>query len=279
MTITNNQKNTKDPLIPIKAVIKDIISETEDVKTFKIEPETTIDFLPGQCAMLSVFGVGEAMFSISSPPGKKELDFSIKHIGQVTEALHQAEPRQELGIRGPYGNNFPIEEIKGKNLLFIGGGIGLAPLRPLIYYALENPQQFGNLQLIYGARTPDDLVFKRDLYDNWPEYGNMEIKLSSDVEAPDWNGFVGFVPQYMEKLQPSPENTMAITCGPPIMIKFVLQGLEKLGFPPEQVITTLENRMKCGVGKCGRCNIGEKYVCSHGPVFYLSELQELKGEF
>ncbi|WP_353893986.1 FAD/NAD(P)-binding protein [Proteinivorax hydrogeniformans] len=267
-----------NPLVPVNGEVIEIIEESKDVKTFRVKPEKDINHLPGQCAMLSLFGVGEAIFSISSPPKRDYLDFSIKKTGKVTDILHQIEEGQQLGIRGPYGNHFPFEEIKGKDLLFIGGGIGLAPLRSLIKYALDNRDDYGNLQLIYGSRTPEDLIFERDIYKNWPS-DTFKVNLAVDVESPGWDGFVGFVPQYLEELAPDPKNTVAITCGPPIMIKFVLQTLEKLGFSEEQVITTLEYKMKCGVGKCGRCNIDDQYVCKDGPVFYLKELKQLKGEF
>ncbi len=269
-----------NPLVPVKGKVVNIRDETPDIKTFEIKPPS--DFpkhFPGQCAMISVFGTGEALFSISSPPQEDHLEFSIKKIGKVTEQLHSIEQGQEIGIRGPYGNGFPVEKVKGKNLLFIGGGIGLAPLRSLIKYVLYNKEDYGNCQLIYGARTPEDLAFKEDIFENWSKNNDINVNLSVDVESSDWgswDGYVGFVPQYLEELAPSPENTIAFTCGPPIMIKFVVEALEKLGFEPYQVVTTLEYKMKCGVGKCGRCNIGEKYVCKDGPVFTLEELQRLE---
>ncbi|UMZ75465.1 FAD/NAD(P)-binding protein [Natranaerofaba carboxydovora] len=265
-----------NPLVPAKAKIVSIREETSDIKTFEVEPPPEFPkHIPGQCAMVSVFGVGEALFSITSPPEEDNLEFSIKKTGKVTDELHSMEAGTEIGLRGPYGNGFPVEEVKGKNLLFIGGGIGLAPLRSLIKYALNNKEDYGSLQLIYGARTPDDLAFKKDIYENWPNNSDISVNLSVDVESPGWDGYVGFVPQYLEELSPSPEDTITFTCGPPIMIKFVVQGLEKLGFTPSQVISTLEYKMKCGVGKCGRCNIGEQYVCKDGPVFTLEELKEL----
>lgn len=268
----------KNPLVPINGKVVEIINESRDVKTFRVKPESEIKHLPGQCAMLSLFGIGEAIFSISSSPNRELLDFSIKKTGKVTDVLHEIEEGQQLGIRGPYGNHFPAEEIKGKNLLFVGGGIGLAPLRSLIEYALDNRKDYGKLRLIYGSRTPEDLIFHKDIFEKWPR-DDFEVNLTVDAESPNWNGYVGYVPQYLEELAPSPKDTVAITCGPPIMIKYVLQTLERLGFKEDQVVTTLEYKMKCGVGKCGRCNIDDKYVCKDGPVFYLKELNQLKGEF
>lgn len=269
-----------NPLIPMGGKIINIITESSDVKTFQIKPEKPLNQIPGQCAMISLLGVGEALFSITSPPGRDYLEFSIKRVGKLTEALHQLDVGAEVGIRGPYGNGFPVEDLKGKNLLFIGGGIGLAPLRSLVQYALDHREEYPNkFQLVYGARSVDDLIFERDIFESWPKEKDFEMNLSVDVENPNWKGFVGFVPQYLEELRPDPKETMAIICGPPIMIKFTLQTLEKLGFDPKQIITTLEYKMKCGIGKCGRCNLDEHYVCKDGPVFYLSELKKIKNDF
>ena len=189
----------------------------------------------------------------------------------------------EVGCGGrcawPYGNGFPVEIMKGKDMLFIGGGIGLAPLRSLINYCVVNREDFGKLDVLYGARSPADLVFKYDLFDNWPKVKEMDVYVTVDHGDDDWKGKVGFVPAYLEELNPAPEGKIAVVCGPPIMIKFVLQALEKLGFTDEQVITTLEMRMKCGIGKCGRCNIGSDYICLDGPVFSLAELKKLPPEW
>ena len=265
--------------MPIRGEVLKITPESPDVKTFFVKPEQDISHLPGQCCMLSLFGVGEAIFSISSPPGQEYMEFSIKQTGLVTDALHAIGEGQQLGIRGPYGNHFPVQDLLGKNLLFIGGGIGLAPLRSLIEYALDRRDSFGQMRLIYGARTQQDLIFKDDLQERWPQEKDFQVNLAVDTPQDNWSGFVGYVPSFLEQLAPSPENTVAVTCGPPIMIKYVLETLGRLGFADDQVVTTLEYKMKCGVGKCGRCNLGDKYVCKDGPVFYLKELNQLKGEF
>jgi NAD(P)H-flavin reductase len=207
------------------------------------------------------------------------MEMSIKKTGSVTNYLHDVERGFQIGIRGPYGNGFPVEAFRHKDLLFIGGGIGLAPLRSLIGYCLANRQEFGKIDIVYGARTAEDLVYRVDLFQNWPNAHNTNVYLTIDVKQEGWSRHVGFVPQYMEEIGFLPENRMALTCGPPIMIKFVLQGLQRLGFKPEQIITTLELRMKCGVGKCGRCNIGDKYVCKDGPVFTYAELMKLPSEY
>lgn len=269
-----------NPLIPMKGKVINIVTESSDVKTFQIDPEIPLNHMPGQCAMLSLLGIGEALFSITSPPGRDYVEFSIKKIGKLTEVLHQLEIGDEIGIRGPYGNGFPVESLRGKNLLFIGGGIGLAPLRSLIQYALDYRKQYsGKFQLVYGARSVEDLIFYEDIFESWPGTKNFEVNPAVDTADPNWTGFVGYVPQYLEQLVPSPQNTVAITCGPPVMIKYVLKTLEKLGFKPDQIITTLEYKMKCGIGKCGRCNLDEHYLCKDGPVFYLDDLQKIKNDF
>jgi len=266
-------------LIPQKGKIIKIIQESPDVKTFYISTlagEKPFTPLPGQLAMFSLPLVGEAMFSITSQ-GSNHLELAIKEVGQLTEVIHQVEEGQECGIRGPYGNGFPLDYCQGKDLLFIGGGIGLAPVRSLINYCILNREKFGKLIVVYGARTMDDLVFKDDLMHNWPQVENMEVHVTIDRAEEGWDGHVGFVPAFVEELGFSPLTT--ITCGPPIMIKFVLQALEKMGFLDEEVITTLEMKMKCGVGKCGRCNIGSHYVCLDGPVFTLAQLKKLPKEY
>ncbi|MCK5556880.1 MAG: FAD/NAD(P)-binding protein [Candidatus Hydrogenedentes bacterium] len=212
----------------------------------------------------------------SSPLVKNYLKFSILKMGRVTSALHEMEPGAVIGIRGPYGNNFPVEDWKGKNLIFIGGGIGIAPIWSVLKTARGEKKDYGDLTLIYGARTSADLVFKKELGELGME---MPVYLSVDNDEPGWTGFVGFVPQNVTAKKPSPENAIAITCGPPIMIKFVIEALKELGFGDEQIYTTVENKMKCGVGKCGRCNIGVHYVCKDGPVYSWAELKKLPREY
>lgn len=276
----------QNPILPRMALITKIIDETSDTKTFQVEfdggGKGDFQHEPGQCAMLSIPGVGEAMISITSSPTYKDfLEFTIKRVGRLTNVIHQIEEGDQIGIRGPYGNNFPYELLKGKDILFIAGGFALAPLRSLINYVLddEHRKDYGKVDIIYGARSVDDLCFKRELFENWPKKQDAQIYTTIDRPEEGWDGHVAFVPTYLEELQPSPENKYALTCGPPIMIKFVLQNLQKLGYQDDHVITTLEMRMKCGIGKCGRCNIGSKYVCLDGPVFFLNQLKQLPQEY
>ena len=186
---------------------------------------------------------------------------------------------QQITIRGPYGNGFPVEsDLKGKDLLFIAGGIGLAPLRSVINYVRDNRQNYGSVQIIYGSRSKDDLVDYQEIINEWMADEGIEVNLTIDREQEGWDGHVGFVPNYVKELNPDVRKTV-LMCGPPIMIKFTLAGLKELGFQDTQVYTTMELRMKCGIGKCGRCNIGSKYVCKDGPVFRCDQLEELPDEY
>ncbi len=275
--------NSCDSLIPKIGVVTDIRIDTPDVKTFRVvtpDGKKAFEHEPGQCAMLSIPGVGEAMFSITSSPTNTEyMEFSIKKCGCVTEWLHSMEVGQQITIRGPYGRPFPVEtELKGKNLLFIAGGIGLAPLRSVINYCRDKRENYGSLQVIYGSRSKDDLCDYQEILDDWLKDDKMEVDLTIDREQEGWDGHVGFVPNYVKELAPTTDKTVLV-CGPPIMIKFTLAGLKELGFTEQQVYTTMELRMKCGVGKCGRCNIGNKYVCKDGPVFRFDELDSLPDEY
>ena len=273
-----------NPYQPDLATVEEIIEETPDTRTFRAvfrDPELRESFTyePGQFQEVSVFGVGEATFCLTSTPTRPGVvEFSVKQVGQVTTALHEMSPGDIVGIRGPFGNWVPYGEWKGKRLLFIGGGIGMAPLRSLLNFCLDNRADYGPIDLIYGARTPQDLCFRSE-FDDWRSAPDTRVFLTVDRGDESWQGNVGFVPAYLMDLAPSPANTIAITCGPPIMIKYVLESLEKLNFAPEQIYTTLEMKMKCGIGKCGRCNIGEKFVCIDGPVFSYAQLKELPPEF
>lgn len=270
-------------LVPHVGVVTDVRKDTPDVKTFRVvstDGKKLFEHIPGQCAMLSVPGVGEAMFSITSSPTNKEfMEFSIKKCGCLTEWLHQMEVGQQVTVRGPYGNGFPVETtLKGKDLLFIAGGIGLAPLRSVIDYVRANRENYGHVDIVYGSRSMDDLVDIDEIKNEWMKEKDFDVYLTIDRPQEGWDGHVGFVPAYVKELGLDPTMT-AVLCGPPIMIKFTLAGLLELGFSKERVYTTLELRMKCGIGKCGRCNVGDKFVCKDGPVFRMDELDELPNEY
>jgi len=264
--------------LPHLAVIDKTIDETYDTRTFhfnfkdeQLREEFTFD--SGQFCLLSILGVGEAPFCISSSPTRQDhLECSIRQVGKLTRALHRLGEGTEIGFRGPYGNSFPLNFLKGKNLVFVGGGIGLAPLRSLIWNVIDNRDSYGNIAIIYGARSPADLCFRYDL-EAWDKDKTVNMVTTVDKGDDGWTGRVGLVPAVLEQVAPSAKNSVAIVCGPPIMIRFTFPVLERLGFTPEQMLTTLEKRMKCGIGKCGRCNIGNIYVCRDGPVFSYAQIK------
>ncbi len=274
----------KNPYYPEIATVIKVIPETANVVTIQIvlddkEKRKKFKFEPGQVGQVSVFGFGESTFVINSPPSNKEyLQFSVMKTGVNTTAIHNISEGEKVGIRAPLGNWFPYKEMEGKNIIFVGGGIGLAPLRPLIFHMLENKAKFKELMLLAAAKTPGDFVFKSDL-ESWEKSKDIDVISTIDTECDGWDKKVGLCPNVLEALKPSPVNTIAITCGPPIMIKFTLAALDRLGFKEDMIYTTLERRMKCGIGKCGRCNIGEKFVCVDGPVFSLKELNEIPEPF
>lgn len=273
-----------DNIIPMLGVVTDIRTDTPDIKTFRVEAiggGKCFEHMPGQCAMLSIPGVGEAMFSITSSPTLKEYqEFSIKKCGCLTDWLHMMDVGQQITIRGPYGKPFPVEtELLGQDLLFIAGGVGLAPLHSVINYVLDNRDRYGKVDIVYGSRSKDDLLDLNEIQTSWMDPKNrLDVHLTIDRPQEGWDGHVAFVPTFVKELMFDPHKAVLV-CGPPIMIKFVLQALTELGFEKTQIYTTMELRMKCGVGKCGRCNIGDKYVCKDGPVFRFDELGELPAEY
>ncbi len=273
--------------LPHSAIIKEIISETPDIKTFRLtfkdeRLQKSFTYLPGQFVEFSVYGVGEAPFCLASSPTRPgQIECTIKNMGKVTQAIHELEVGDEVGIRGPYGNGFPVKELVGKNLVLVGGGIGLAPLRSLIQNILDKRDEYGDVLIIYGAKSVENLVYHKEL-EEWQNSPRVKMVLTVDPGGEDkkWQGEIGFVPIVLEKVNPSADNGMLITCGPPIMIRHVLLGATgKMGYRPQQIITTLEMKMKCGLGKCGRCNIGRVYICKDGPVFNYQQLKELGNGF
>jgi NAD(P)H-flavin reductase len=278
--------NEKNIYLPYLMRIAKITDEAPGVRTFRLEfvdeaAAQAFAFKTGQFGLYSAFGEGESTFCIASSPTRKGyIECTFREVGRVTGALADKEVGDIVGFRGPYGNVFPIDQWKGKNLIFIAGGIALPPLRSVIWNCLDLRDWFKDISIIYGARTVADLVYKDELKE-WEDRPDVKLVVTVDPggETPDWKGQVGFVPPVVEKLAPSPDNTVALVCGPPIMIKLTLPVLAKLGFTPGSIYTTLENRMKCGLGKCGRCNTGSSYVCKDGPVYTLDQLNHLPAEY
>ena len=272
-----------NPYKPMLATVVETIQETGNIKTLRVvldDPEQMASFTyePGQVGQLSVFGAGESTFVINSPPSQKEyLQFSVMQAGEVTSAIHRLSAGDKVGVRAPLGNFFPYNDWKGKDIFFVGGGIGMAPIRTIMLHVLEHKADYGKVSLLYGARSPRDMAFSYEL-DAWMANPDLDCTLCIDNPFEGWQHKVGLIPNVLTELNPSPDNCVAVLCGPPIMIKFTLQALEKLGFQPENIVTTLEKRMKCGIGICGRCNIGSHYVCVDGPVFTMAQLKELPPE-
>ena len=279
----NEQSNI---YLPHLMVIEKITHEAPGVKTFRLrfkdEKEgEAFHFKAGQFGEYSAFGEGESTFCIASSPTRKGyIECTFRQAGRVTTGLAKLEEGATVGFRRPFGNTFPLDEWKGKNLLFVAGGIALPPMRCVIWNALDRREDFKDITIVYGDKSVNDLVYKEELkeWENRPDV-NLITTVDPGGETPDWTGKVGFVPSVLEAAAPASADTVAIVCGPPVMIKFTFPVLEKLGFADENIYTTLENRMKCGVGKCGRCNVGKLYVCKDGPVFTKAQLNDIPHEY
>ena len=266
--------------IPMIAVVDEIIDETPDTKTFRLRFEDkdyakSFSWEPGQFVEVTVFGAGEAPIGFASDPSEKVFfELTIVARGKVTQAMHALKKGDRVGIRGPLGNCWPLEEVKGMDLIIVSGGCGLAPLRPAILHVLANRSDYGEFWLLYGARTPADRDFKYDL-EAWAKRDDMRLLQTVDIGDETWKENVGVVTTLFDKVKVKAENAVAFTCGPPIMIKFVTIELIKMGFPEDRIVTSLERYMKCGVGKCGHCCVNHVYICTEGPVFTYQQMQAL----
>ncbi len=273
-------EDLRNPYRPHLATLEQVRPEGPGIMTFRAQfqdPAVAEAFhaKPGQFIEVSLFGVGECPFGLAKGPDRPgPLMFSVAQMGKVTSELHRLRAGDIIGIRGPYGNGFPVEEHRGKHLLIIAGGIGLPPLRSVVEYGLDHRDDYEKLTLVYGARSPELLVYK-DALEEWSNDDRIDVHLTVDKGDETWTGHEGFVPQYCEELGFTPDNTVAYTVGPPIMIKFVIITLTQMGFADDQILASLEAKMKCGIGKCGRCNVGPKFVCLDGPVFSYRELKAL----
>ena len=278
----------KNPYVPIPVTIQDVAIENDlrDIKTFRLvfereEDRAAFQYLPGQFAELSLFGRGESPIGIASSPTEEgHLLFSVKRMGVVTSELHASAPGRRMGVRGPMGHPFPWDRLQGRDIVIASGGFAFTTLRSAITYMLHggNRAKFGKITVVYGAREPGELLYK-DLLEQWQ--GRDDISFTATIDRPKdgWSGTVGLVPNVLKDLAPAAEGAIALVCGPPIMIKFTIPVLLELGFGGEDIVLSLENRMKCGIGKCGRCNVGSKYVCLDGPVFTWAQLETLPAEY
>jgi sulfhydrogenase subunit gamma (sulfur reductase) len=275
-----------NPYLPLSVTIDKITIENDakDLKTFRLrfereEDAAAFQYECGQFAMLSVAGAGESPIGIaSSPLDEGYIEFTVKRYptGILTTALHNLAEGATMGVRGPYGNAYPLAEMEGKNIVIVSGGFAFTTLRSTIRYLLHDTQRdrFNKITAIYGARSPGELLYKDELA-AWEAQDGVEMVITVDKGDEGWSGREGFVPTVLQEVAPSAENAYVLVCGPPIMLKFTMPPLLELGFPPERIITSLERKMTCGIGKCGRCNVGPYYVCKDGPVFTYAQLQEI----
>lgn len=268
-----------EPYIPVVCKIVSIVEETSDVKTFRLQTldgRRPFDSKPGQLAMFSFVSEGESMFCISGT-GADYVEFTVKKVGRVTERLHACEVGSQVGLRGPYGNWFPYESCKGRDLLFVGGGIGMPPVRSFALWCIEHRNDYGHIDFVYSASTYADLVCREDLFENWPKVDDMNVYTSVYHADGVHDVPEGYTAPFMETLPLKvSDNSVAVLCGGPSLYRTCSEQLLKMGFAPEQIVTTLEMRMKCGVGKCGRCNVGSHYICLDGPVFTRAEIDQME---
>jgi len=252
------------------------LTKMEKLFEIKLQNGRELGHQPGQFVEVSLFGIGEAPISISSSPTKKgSFELAVRGVGNVTRALHTLDRGAILGIRGPFGKGFPVEEMKGKDILFVAGGIGLIPLRSLIHYVLDHRSDFGRVLVLFGAKTPAEQLFLGEL-SNWRASKEMEYWETVDRSDGKWKGNVGVITTLFPKVTIDPGKTVAVIVGPPIMYRFAILEAQVKGIPDDQILVSLERRMKCGVGKCGHCQINHLYVCQDGPVFRYARIKDLK---
>ncbi len=267
-----------NPYQPVTTKIDSIVEETSNIRTFTVTPPP-LGFEAGQFVELTVFGVGEAPFTPSSSPyDEKKMELTIMKVGRVTSALFDLKEGDSLGFRGPYGKRYPLEKFKGKEIFIVGGGVGFAPLRSLFLALLHKVQDYKKIYIRYGARTPDDLVYRRYIED-WNAHKKVDIELSVDVGDPSWNGKVGVVTVLLDEVPVDVKESPAVVCGPPIMMKFVTQKLLEAGFPGANIYLSMESNMSCGLGMCNHCRVGELYACKDGPVLTWDQIKHVEEPF
>lgn len=268
------------PYKPVKAKIVKTNKYTEFEKLFRIELDgkKDLEHVPGQFVQVSLFGVGEAPISIcSSPTEKGFFELTVRRVGGLTTAMHKLETGSVLGVRGPFGKGFPLDAMRGNDLLIVAGGLGIVPLRSLIHYILDQRKDFGDVQILLGCKTPKDMLFGEEV-EAWQKRADIKFNCTVDRADPDWKGNVGLITSLIPGVSIEPKKTYAVVVGPPIMYKFVIVELLKKEIPGHQIIVSLERKMKCGLGKCGHCQIRGVYVCQSGPVFTYNDLQQMEGE-
>ncbi len=273
------ERAMKNLYFPIQGELEDVVEETPTIKTFVIRPAAPIAFRAGQFMQLTVPGLGEAPFTPSSSPSLTEkMEISILKTGTVTDVLHEMKAGETVGLRGPFGKGYPLDSFKDKEILVVGGGVGLAPLRSLLFALFENIDKFKRVSIKYGARMPEELLY-RDSYDEWSKKPKTDLAVTIDVPAPGWSGKVGLVTTLLDGVDVDRSNSYVVSCGPSIMLKFVTAKLLEIGFQPEQIYLSMNRKMSCGVGKCGRCEVGPYYLCKDGPDMNYAKVQDVPNLF
>jgi NAD(P)H-flavin reductase len=274
-----------NPYLPVYATIEKVTqettSDTQDVKSYTLHLDTPLSYAPGQFLEVGIPGKGEAPFGFASTPLNKEsLDLTIKRTGSLTDVIHTLREGDGIWLRGPFGNTFPLEKFEGYDLFYAAGGLGLAPLRPMIdtIFHPDYRSKYGKINMLIAARTPRDFIFKYD-YEKWANMPDTSLYQTIDRMEDSWDGMVGFPHTLVPEIPFDRDKTIAVLCGPPVMIKALSNAFAEAGVPLDHIYTTLEMRMSCGVGKCGRCNIGKRYVCVDGPVFSMEELAQMPNEY
>ncbi len=267
-----------DPMIPKSFFIDQIRQDTHDTFSLKLKASNgsgPFSFRPGQFNMLYVFGIGEVPISISGDSQKAtELIHTIRAVGGVTNALSKLKKGQCIGLRGPFGSSWPVDKAEGKDVVIIAGGIGLAPLRPVFYWLLTNRSKYGKVVLLYGARSPEDILYRKEL-EKWRSQFDLQVRLTVDQAKGQWLGTVGVVTTLIPKARFEPSNTIAMICGPEIMIHFCVRELMKCGVTTKDIYISMERNMKCAVGFCGHCQLGPAFICKDGPVFNFEKIKDL----
>jgi len=266
---------SENPYQPIDGEIVDIIDESPTIKSFVVVPEKEFKFETGQFVELTLPGEGEAPFTPSSSPAEtKKMEITIMKAGRVTGLLHECKKGQKVGIRGPFGNGYRIEDFVGKEVYIVGGGVGLAPIRSLFLTLVDRIKDFKSVVCRFGAKTPDDFIYKNTLFGSWQKIAGVKMRLSVDEADGDWDGDVGVVTTILGPKDVNIKNAVAVVCGPPVMMRFVTLKLLDFGFAPKDIYISMEKNMSCGIGKCGHCMLGKYYVCKDGPVFTYEQIKD-----
>lgn len=273
---------TTDPMLPQPYTVREVVKETPDTFTLSLEPSNTINgdrFQPGQFSMLWAFGVGELPISISGDPGQGDrLLYTVRSVGQATHALVSQKVGESVGVRGPFGNGWPLEQARGRDVIVVAGGIGLAPLRPVIYQVLHNRKMYGRLVILYGARSPRDLLYRKELA-AWAHQPDTQRLVTVDYGGLSWRGHVGVVTTLFKYARLQPARSVAMVCGPEIMMRFVTRELEAQGLSRGNIYASMERNMKCAVGFCGHCQYGPHFICRDGPVFPYEQIRPLLEKY